>query len=253
MWHRQRWTWPDTGGSVTDRLRTLTRTLLAEILEWDVVTWSRGVKCWFAAGLPGPDKTILDLGARRGGLALLFALDGSRVVCSDLDGPAPEAEELHQRHGLECQIEYRALDATQLDLPTASVDAVCFKSIIGGIGRGDNFAAQHRAMAEIRRVLVPGGRLYFAENLSASPLHGWLRQQFIPWGRAWRYVALEEMKALLADFTVDEWGTTGFLATFGRSNAQRDRLAAVDRIISPLIPPRWRYVVYGIATKPDHG
>ena len=224
--------------------------LMAEVLEWDVTTWSRAAECWLAAGLPGPDSTVLDLGSRRGGLSLLFALYGSRVICSDLNGPALEATELHTRHNVSRLVEYRALDATCLDLPDDSVAAVCFKSVLGGVGRDDNFAAQQRAMAEILRVLSPGGRLYFAENLSASPLHGFMRRHFIPWGEAWRYVTFSEMKELLAGFNIDTVDSTGFLATFGRNNTQRDALARIDRFLNPLTPASWRYVVFGIATKP---
>ncbi|MCB1185229.1 class I SAM-dependent methyltransferase, partial [bacterium] len=236
-----------------ERLVAPDAALLADVLEWDVVTWSRAVRCWCAAGLPGPGRTVVDLGSRRGGLSLLFARDGAHVVCSDLDGPSPEARALHERHGVADRVDYRALDATALDLPDRSVDAVCFKSVLGGVGRDDNFVAQRKALAEIRRVLVPGGRLYFAENLTASPLHGFLRRCFIPWGGAWRYVSLAEMAVLLADFEVRTLAATGFWATFGRSNAQRDALARLDRLVAPVVPRAWRYVAYGVADVPNAG
>jgi len=224
--------------------------ILADVLEWDIKNWSRAIEHWSRANCPLAGATVLDIGSRRGGLSLLFAINGARVICSDLDGPASEAQGLHSRYGVGTNVTYRALNATSLDMPNMSVDVVCFKSILGGIGRDDNFAAQEKTMAEIWRVLKPGGWLFFAENLSASSLHQFLRRRFVSWGAAWRYVHHHELPILLKNFDDVEYDTWGFTAAFGRTEKQRQLLATLDLFLSPITAKSARYIAFGHARKP---
>lgn len=223
--------------------------ILPEVLEWDIRNWRRAIEFWDKSDGELQALQALDLGSRRGGLSLLFAHSGAHVICSDLNGPAPEAKSLHQRFGVHNKVTYQALNATAIDLPDSSMDIVCFKSILGGIGRDDNYPAQQQTIAEILRVLKPGGRLFFAENLVASKLHQSLRRRFIPWGAAWRYLQLSEVHDLFAPFAELSTDTWGFFAAFGRTEGQRILLSGLDRIFCPLIPESQRYIAFGIAKK----
>jgi len=223
--------------------------VLDDILEWDVASWSRALRFWERRTGDLAGQRVLELGARRGGLSLYFALRGAEVICSDLDGPAPEARALHERHRVAERVRYEALDATAIALPPAGVDVVAFKSVLGGVGSHDAFDRQRRAVSEIHRVLKPGGVLLFAENLRATRLHGWLRRRFTDWGERWRYPTLDEMDRLLAPFARVERETFGFCATLGRSEGQRRALHAVDRLVDPCLGSRHKTIVYGCAWK----
>jgi len=138
-----------------------------DIVEWDVPNWSVALDYWqehTACDLPSIHA--LEIGSRRGGLSLWLALCGAHVLCTDIDGPSEIAAEKHFEYGVSRQVEYADLDA--LDIPYAEAfDVVLFKSVLGGIGRGNRKDRQCRAVAEMYRALKPGGELWFAENLVA--------------------------------------------------------------------------------------
>jgi SAM-dependent methyltransferase len=99
---------------------------------------------------------VLDLAAGTGQQSIACARrvgPGGRVLATDIAPRILEyaAAEAH-REGMR-QIEVRAMDGEHLDLPEASFDAVI--SRVGLI----YFPDQRRALAGIRRVLVPGGRV----------------------------------------------------------------------------------------------
>lgn len=177
-----------------------------------------------------------------------LAARGHSVVCSDLGNSPADAKELAQRYQVSERIRYEDIDATCIPYES-TFDIVAFKSVLGGIGRG-GLERQRAAVASIYRALRPGGRLLFAENLTASPLHRLLRRRYIAWGSRWRYITVEEMQAFLEPFARVRLDTAGFFGTFGRSEEQRRALAVLDRVaVTALVPPTWRYIVYGVATK----
>jgi SAM-dependent methyltransferase len=216
--------------------------------QWEVRTWSRALPLWVKSvrSLPGTGGEALALGERDGGLSLLLAEQGFRTVCSDLEGPTDKAAQLHADHGFADAISYEAIDATSIPKPDGSFDVVAFKSMLGAMGTKER---QAQALREMCRVLKPGGVLLFAENLSASPLHRWLRTRFVNWGQRWRYIHPTADQDLFAGFGAVEMQTTGFLAPLGRSEAQRNMLARVDALLLPLVPKVWRTVCYGVARK----
>jgi len=192
----------------------------------------------------------LELGGNKGGLSLWLALNGSTVVCSDLENTASKAKELHRKYKVTSQIEYVDLDATCIPYEE-EFDVVVFKSIIGGIGRNGNREKGKQVFNEIYKSLKPGGTLYFAENLGASPLHAFARKRFIKWGTAWTYWQLSDLAYFLEDFTSIELKTTGFASAFGRSESQRKTLARMDELIlNHVVSSSWQYVAYGKAVKP---
>jgi SAM-dependent methyltransferase len=226
---------------------------LNDFLEWDVKAWAHALSFWERSGIDYTGMTALDLGSRRGGLSLYFSHQGARVICSDLDGPAPEARELIRERGLEERVRFEAIDATDIALPEASCDLVCFKSILGGIGRDGKDHLQDLAMQEIHRVLKPGGTLFFAENLTASFLHRFLRGRFVRWGESWNYLTPRRLIRTLAPFERYSLGYWGFFSAFGHTESQRTFLSHLDSLVHPLVPDSQRYIAFGFAFKAQGG
>lgn len=227
----------------------MTKELTKDIIQWDVKSWSKALSYWDSKVEWNKIQHSLELGGREGGLSLWLALKGKSVVCSDLKDVQKTAEQLHKRHHVSTWITYQDIDATNIPYEEY-FDLIVFKSIIGGIGRNDNYKNQHKVFKEIYKALKPGGKLLFAENLAASAVHRRLRKRFVQWGSSWRYVSLDEMKKFLSDFSYYDIKTTGLLGTFGRTERQRNVLSAVDDLVlNKICPDRWKYICYGIAEK----
>lgn len=233
----------------TKENRKMANDLTKDIIQWDVRSWSKALAYW--------DKNIdwdnvenaLELGGREGGLSLWMALKGKTIVCSDLDNVKATAQPLHVRYKVNDLVTYQDIDATNIPYEN-HFDIIVFKSIIGGIGRNDNSQIQEKVFKEVYKALKPGGKLLFAENLIASPFHQRLRRKFVKWGSEWRYVSLDEMKGFLSDFSAVEINTTGVMATFGRSEFQRNTFSKFDELIlNKISPNNWKYITYGIAEK----
>jgi len=188
----------------------------------------------------------LGIGEREGGLSLWLASKGIDVVCTDLHPFPPATKALHDRYGVGSRITYAQADATALGFPDGAFDIVFFKSVIGALGTKEK---QRTAIAEMHRVLAPGGVLLFAENLQGTVLHQWLRKHFVAWDNYWRYLHPLHDRDLFAPFAAVKDGTTGILANLGRSEGQRDLLARADAVLSPLVPVGQRTIWYGAALK----
>ncbi len=123
-------------------------------------TSTRAVSEWLVSRLdPQPGQVVLDLAAGTGETGFLAAErlgPNGRLISGDRE---PRMVEAAQRMGARWEIanvEFRVLDGVQLDLADASVDGVLNR--FGYILRG----SPPPVLAEIRRVLRPGGRLAFA-------------------------------------------------------------------------------------------
>ena len=227
----------------------MVKVLTKDIIQWDVKSWSIALSYWEDNIEWDNIQKGLELGGREGGLSLWLALKGKTTLCSDLKDVKITAEPLHLRHDVTSFIDYQDIDASNIPYEN-HFDLIVFKSIIGGIGRNDNYEIQQKVFKEIHKALKPGGKLLFAENLIASPFHQQLRKRFVNWGSSWRYVSLPEMEELLQDFSYAQIKTTGVLGTFGRNESQRNFLSTIDQVLlNRVFPDSWKYIGYGMAAK----
>ena len=229
--------------------REMTNELIKDIIGWDIKSWSKALVYWNSAVDWSNVQQALELGGREGGLSLWLGLKGVSTICSDLADVQKTAEPLHIKNNLLSKIKYQDIDATNIPYEN-HFDIIAFKSIIGGIGRNNNKEMQQLVFKEIYKALKPGGKLLFAENLNASPLHRLLRKKFVNWGNYWRYVSIPEVKEFLREFSSSNIKTTGVLAAFGRTESQRNFLSAADDLLfNKICPANWKYIVYGVAEK----
>lgn len=222
------------------------------IIGWDVDAWSIILKHWKNYIAQHVNWTLgLELGANRGGLTAFFLSNTNvRFVCSDFPNKPELAIDLHSKLGVCDRVFYEAVDAAQIQFPDNYYDLVCFKSILGVVGSNGDNSRQEKAIDEIMRVLKPCGVLFFAENLKASILHELARRYFIPWGRAWNYPSLKELRKLTNKYDVIDIKVYGFFSAFVRKEGLIKRfLVGLDKVLVPIIPPSQRYIVSFIIRK----
>jgi SAM-dependent methyltransferase len=227
---------------------TATLPTAADVIEWDVENWSTALDYWprhTALGLR--NRRVLEIGSRRGGLSLWLAANGATVVCSDVAGPAEEAMRKHWEFGVSDRVSYAAVDALRMDY-AGEFDIVVFKSVLGALG--SDLRRQEAALARMHKALRPGGELWFAENLAASPVHRALRSRYVSWAGHWHYATLPELRRWLSMFPSVSMTTCGVLGALGRSERQRRTLARLDKLFLNVTAPRaWHYVAVGVARK----
>lgn len=143
---------------------------------------NRRVYAWLAPqlGLP-PGAACLEIGCGNGDMAqrIVDGLRPSRYTATDLD---PHQIDVARRHlarvhpgGVPDALELRTADMLALPFPDASLDAVfAFVSLHHADVDHHAFVNVPRALAEIDRVLRPGGRLAYTEIVNREKVRDWL-------------------------------------------------------------------------------
>lgn len=227
-----------------------TEQLLIDVIEWDVVNWSKALNFWKSKiDLSNKGLQCLELGGRSGGLSLWLALQGNNVICSDLKNPEAQASKIHNRYSDRGNIQYQAIDATQIPYEN-HFDVIIFKSILGGISRNGNTHLRKMVIDEIHKSLKVGGKLLFAENLEGSKAHKFLRKKLVSWGNSWNYLKVEDVNHLFENFGKIEYETAGFLGSLGKNEGQRNLLGRLDSIIfDKTVKNNMKYILFGVVTK----
>jgi 2-polyprenyl-3-methyl-5-hydroxy-6-metoxy-1,4-benzoquinol methylase len=129
--------------------------LVNDIIQWDVNSWSKALYFWNEK-LDFSNKNIgLELGAKNGGLSLYLALNGLNTICSDYIDCTLIAKPLHEKYNVTSLINYETIDA--LNIPYENYfDVIAFKSILGGIGRNNNYDNIIKTINQIYKALKPG-------------------------------------------------------------------------------------------------
>lgn len=220
---------------------------MSDLVGWDVATWSAAFRRWdeVVADAP-PVLRCLEIGAGPGGPSLWLARKGHDVLCTNQAMTVEIASPLHERHDYSGSIEYRTIDARELPFD-GEFDVAVFKSVLGGVG---DLADQAKVVAGLHRALKPGGVLLFAENIRGTVVHQAARSLMFRRRRAdWRFNSFYRLRRLLGAFPTVSMSTAGVTAVFGTTEGRRSALAKADRFLSPITPPSWRYMAYGVAIK----
>ena len=224
--------------------------IIKDIVEWDLRNWSRAIDFWTESNIFNNDlhgKKVLDIGGRNGGLSLYWALKEAEVDCTDIsEGGFEKARMLYRKYGVESQIQYHVLDALNLHNQN-KYDITTFKSVLGGIGRNNNYDNQHLAMQNIYRALKPGGFLVFAENLTGTFVHMWLRRN-VRHMNSWRYITLDEVFQLTKQYKSINYRTFGLLGG-AMPGFMGNITSVVDSRCDMVLPDKWKYIVSVVAQK----
>ncbi|MEK2645210.1 class I SAM-dependent methyltransferase [Bdellovibrio sp. BCCA] len=221
--------------------------LMKLYFEWDVPNWSRSYEVW-RDYIPSGRARCLEIGARRGGLSLMLAMNGNFVVCSDLESPETVAYKSHKRFEYSGQIHYKALDVHNIGLQN-EFDVIIFKSVLGGVARRNDIKLAKSVAQELSKALRPGGLILFAENASGTFLHRLVRRVFRRWGNSWSYFTPDEMREIFEDFEFVEFKSIGFLAPFAIGKRMRSLFYLFDRHFDCFLSDNSKYITTAVLKK----
>ncbi len=173
-------------------------------------------------------KRVLDIGTGEGQIARLLAADGSSVV--GMDPTMAQVEEAVRRAE---GPSYARAGAADLPVADESFDAAIACLVF------EHITAVDRAIAEVARVLKPGGRFVFMLNhpLLQTPSAGWIDDHMVePPEQYWRIGPY-----LVESESVEEVQKDVFIRFIHRPlsryiNALADAGLMIDRMIEPAPP-----------------
>ncbi len=139
-------------------------------------------------------KKVLELGTGTGGTATLLAKQGASVVGIDLlPFRLDEAKERVNQHKVADTVDFSLMDATQLAFPDNTFDFIISKSVLV-------FTEHKQTAKECYRVLKPGGKAIFMENMQNHPMVWLYRKLFLKYSRELHYFSLHDIEAIGKEF-----------------------------------------------------
>ncbi len=115
-------------------------------------------------------KRVLEIGCGPGSVSLRLAAAASHVTGIDIsDTAVRQATERAARAGFG-HVEFRVMNAEELDFPSQSFDFVCGRAILHHLDL-------ERALPSLARVLHPAGCALFLEPLGHNPVVNWYRNR----------------------------------------------------------------------------
>ena len=139
-------------------------------------------------------KKILELGTGTGGTATLLAKRGASVIGIDiLPFRLAEARERAAEHNVGEVVDFALMDAGHLAFPDNTFDLIISKSVL--------VFTDHTQIAKAcYRVLKPGGKAIFMENMRYHPMVWLYRKIFLKYSGKLRYFSVEDIETVGAEF-----------------------------------------------------
>ena len=139
-------------------------------------------------------KKVLELGTGTGGTAALLAKRGASVVGIDLlPFRLAEARVRAAEHNVGASIDFALMDAMHLAFPDDTFDFIISKSVLV-------FTEHVQTAKECYRVLKPGGKAIFIENMRHHPAVWLYRKVFLKYSGKLRYFAASDIETVGAEF-----------------------------------------------------
>ncbi|MXV78294.1 class I SAM-dependent methyltransferase [Candidatus Poribacteria bacterium] len=139
-------------------------------------------------------KKILELGTGTGGTATMLAKRGAFVTGIDLlPFRLSEARQRTLQHNVANATDFLLMDATELAFPDNTFDIIISKSVLV-------FTDHAEVSRECNRVLKPGGKAIFIENMRYHPVVWLYRKLFLKYSRELRYFSLADIRAIGENF-----------------------------------------------------
>ena len=143
-------------------------------------------------------KKVLELGTGTGGTATLLAKRGASVVGIDLlPFRITEAQQRTAEYNVAAAVDFALMDAMHLAFPDNTFDVIISKSVLV-------FTDHKRTAQECYRVLKPGGKAIFMENMRHHPMVWLYRKLFLKYSGKLHYFSLDDIKKVSAEFEGSE-------------------------------------------------
>lgn len=188
---------------------------------------------------------LLDVGASTGAIDAALATQLAEVVGIDIDADAIAAA---QREQTAPNLRFVLGDAMALDFPDASFDAVLCAHVY------EHVPDAARLMAEIRRVLKPGGICYFAAGNRYQPVEPHYRLPLLsvmPKALAHRYLQVLGRGTHYYEQHLSYWGLRALVRDFRLTDYSRRIIDDPERYATDYMLPAgsWKRLVARLAVR----